>query len=213
MAKTEENIAHVSFDKKFENMLDLVARGRGIEILLRIANQTTEALELSEDYEEMMKAGLLMPNLHPKQSIPKIFDDVAEKERLELARDIADKLAHALYYHARKLIDKYNSIYGLSTKLNDESLLRWKMDAQRHLIEDDGRKIDKILDVTTTSNDNLIIEEYDLFVHNNYDKASIEIFEYAWSKINDSKKPLSVQMKKLHMFRGLKRGKRIYLNE
>ena len=213
MEKNESNISHVSFDQKFEDMLELVARGRGIEILLRIADQTNEALDSSEHYEEMMKDDLLIPNLHPKKSIPKIFGESEIKERLELARDIADKLAHALYFHARKLIDKYESIYGLKTDLNKEPLLRWTMDAKGHLIEDDGRRIDKILDSPTTSNDNLIIEEYDLFVHNNYNEAAMEIFEHAWSMINDSKKSLSSKVKKLHVFRGLKRGKRIYLDE
>ena len=201
------------FEMKFQGMLELVARGRGIEILLRIVDQTTEGLKASEDYNNMMNSGLYMPNLHPSKSLPKIFKTPSDKERLELARDIADKLAHALYYQARKLINKYNTKFQLKTKLTSEPLVGWQMHAKGHIIEDDGRKIDTIIDLIKTSNDNLIVEEYDLFVHNKYDKASREIFDDAWVRIASAKRSLSSQVAKLHILRGVKRGERKYLEE
>jgi len=199
------------FSAKFEKMLQLVAKGRGIEILLRIAHQTYEGLESSDkSYDSMMNSALKMNNPHPKQAIKGLFNDQYELERIELARDISDKLAHGLYQIARKLIDDYNKKYQIQTNLNNESCDGWKMIADGHLVEDDGRKIISIIDELSTSEDNLIIEEFDVFVHNNYDKAAEEIIDDAWNRIANVKKSLPSESMRLHMFRGFKRGKRTY---
>lgn len=88
---------HEEFNRRLDGMLELVARGRRIEILIRISDQTREGLEaVSDSYEQLMSSGLKIPNLHPPKALPKLFTEVAERERLEAARDIADKLAHGL---------------------------------------------------------------------------------------------------------------------
>ena len=54
---TPENIKAMNedFAKRLNGMLDLVARGRGIEILIRIADQTRDGLAaVSKSYESMM---------------------------------------------------------------------------------------------------------------------------------------------------------------
>ena len=119
------------FKKRLRRILELAALGRGIEIIVRIADQTREGLaEVGKSYDAMMQSELRIPNLHPPKSLPRLFNDPTELERLRLARDIADKLAHALYRHARKLIDKFDRAYGLSTQLEaayrraDQSLQR-----------------------------------------------------------------------------------------
>ena len=204
---------HEEFQKRFQGMLDLVARGRGIEILIRIVDQTQEGLKKTKEYGQMMKSELKIPNLHPPQSLPKIFKDTEERKRLELAREIADKLAHALYLQARKLIDKYHEKYLLKTELNSESFPGWSIRAEGHIIEDDGRRVDTVIDSLKSSKDNLIVEEYDVFVHNNYHKASQEIFDDAWIRISTAQKSLAIESFKLHMLRGFRRGERTYIDE
>jgi hypothetical protein len=205
---------HAEFVKKFQDMLDLVARGRGIEILLRIADQTEKGLAaVDESYESMISSDLRIDNPHPRAAAPSIFHDEDELKRIELARDIADKLAHGLFRQARKLIRRYRDSYSLKTVLNDDKLPGWRVDAAGHLTEEDGRRIVSIVDMLSSSNDNLIMEEFDLFVHNDYADAAIEIFDDAWRRIASSEKSLSVRVEKLHMFRGFKRGERTYVEE
>ena len=202
---------HEKFSQRLAEMLDLVARGRGIEILIRISDQTREGLEaVSDSYNQMMSSELKIPNLHPPQALPRLFTDGAERQRLEAARDIADKLAHGLYRHARKLIDQYHGRYGLEAQLSSQGLPGWRVKADGHLIEEDGRRIESIVDVLTSSDENLLVEEYDVFVHNNYSAAANEIFEDAWRRISESQPALAVEVAKLHMFRGFRRGKRVY---
>ena len=87
------------------------------------------------------------------------------------------------------------------------------MTAGGHIFEDDGRKIDTIVDTLNSSKDNLIIEEFDVFTHNNYDVAAREIIDEAWKRIHDSQGNLAFRAVKLHMLRRFKRGKRTYIEE
>lgn len=202
------------FEKRFSGMLTLVARGRGIEILLRIADQTRDGLaKVSRSYEAMMASQLKVPSLHPPQSLPRLFSDPIERKRLEAARDIADKLAHGLYRNARKLIDKYSRQYGLRTQVTSDGMAGWRVDAAGHLLEEDGRRVESIVDILQSSDDNLIVEEFDVFIHNNYDKAAREIFDDAWHRIAARQRSLAIDVAKLHMFRGFRRGKRTYAKE
>lgn len=201
------------FSQKITLMTDLVGKGRGIEILLRIADQTKSGLKAVESYTDFINSGLEIPNSHPPKAISNLFKGSADRKHLELARDISDKIAHGIYRSARKLIDRYNDAYGLETQLNQEKLQGWKADMKGHLIEDDGRKIDTIVDTLSSTNKNLILEEFDVFVHNNYHTAAEEIFNDAWSRIAENQKSLSAEAAQLNMFRGFKRGKRTYINE
>jgi hypothetical protein len=199
------------FAKNLEGMLDLVARGRGIEILLRIADQTREGLtSVSESYESMMKSDLKIPNLHPPKTLPRLFSDRAVRSRLEAARDVGDKLAHGLYRQAHKLIDKYQKNYGLKTKLTANAVSGWRIDAGGHLVDTDGRRIESIVDMLTTSDENLIYEEFEVFVGNNYDRAAREIFDDAWKRITADQGSLALGVARLEMFRDFRRGKRQY---
>jgi hypothetical protein len=202
------------FARNLDGMLDFVARGCGIEILLRIADQTREGLAaVSESYGSMMKSDLKIPNLHPPKSLPRLSTDPAVRERLEAARDIADKLAHGLYRQARSLIDKYQKKYRLRTKLTSTGVRGWQIDASGYLIEEDGRRIESIVDTITTSDDNLIVKEYEVFVGNNYASAAHEIFDDAWKRIAAGQRSLALDVARLHMFRGFRRGKRHYAPE
>lgn len=204
----------VDFSERFQKMLKLVARGRGIEILLRIADQTNEGLaNVDESYETMMNSDIRIPNVHPPMVLPKLFSDSEERKRLELSRDISDKLAHGIYRQARKLIDKYRNKYGLQTKLNKKPLPGWRIDAAGHLTEVDGKKILSIVDTLNSSADNLIVEEFDVFTFNNYEEAAYEIFDDAWKRVDAAMGSLAIRNAKLHMFRGFKRGKRTYVGE
>lgn len=208
------NSMNEEFNRRLEGMLELIARGRGIEILIRISDQTREGLQaVNDSYEQMMHSELKIPNLHPPQSLPKLFTEGEERERLEAARDIADKLAHGLYRHAHKLIDDYATRFGIETKLTSEGLPGWRVDADGHLIEEDGRRIESIVDVLISSDNNLLVEEYDVFVHNNYSAAAFEIFDDAWHRISANQLALAVEIAKLHMFRGFRRGKRTYMKK
>lgn len=209
--ETQEQM-RADFDKRLEKMLHLVARGRGIELLIRIVDQTREGLAaVKESYEVMMTSDLRIPNTHPPQALPRLFDDPEERDRIELARKISDKLAHGLYRQARKPIREYRDKYGLRTKLNSDDLPGWRADMAGHLIEEDGRKIESIVDTLASSADNLTIEEFDVFVHNNYEAASLEIIEDAWRRLTAGRRSLATQAVVLHMSRGFKRGVRTYL--
>lgn len=212
MDKKDRDRMERNFTRKFNKMLDLVARGRGIEIMIRIAEQTSQGLVQAAEYDKMMKSDIKIPNLHPPKALPKLFTDKNERRRIEMARDISDKLAHGLYREARKLIDKYGRKYRIKAKLNKEPLPGWQIQAKGHLIEN-GKKIDSIIDTLKSSPDNLIIEEFDVFVHNNYDEAATEIIDDALNRINKVKGSLAVEIESLIMFRGFKRGKRSYTKE
>lgn len=202
-----------NFDNRLQKMLELVARGRGIEILIRIADQTKKGLKnVTESYEKMMASDIRVKNVHPPKALPSLFTDPKERKKLLLARDISDKLAHGLYREARNLINKYNYSYKLKTELNNNSLPGWRINADGHVIEDE-KKIISIIDTLESSADNLIVEEFDVFIHNNYDNAAIEIVDEAWSRIHSIQGSLASQVSMLHMFRGFKRGKRTYIDE
>ena len=201
------------FNKKLHLMTDLVAKGRGIEILLRIADQTKKGLEAVDTYEKMLESKIDIPNSYPPQALSDLFQGTNDRKRLELARDISDKLAHGIYRTARKLINRYKEIYGLQTELNDNPLPGWQCHMSGHLIDDNGKRIDTIIDLLKSTNKNLIVEEFDVFVHNNYHIAAEEIFKDAWKRILLGEKSLSSMSAKLHMLRGFKRGKKTYMEE
>lgn len=210
----DQDLIHKEFSERLQKMLDLVAHGRGVEILLRIAEQTRDGVsKVAKSYEKMKNSKLQIPNLHPPQALPNLFTDKIEVKRLELATDIADKLAHGLYRAARKLIDRYKVNYGLETQLNDKPFSGWKIEAKGHLIDDDGRRIESIVDLISSSNKNLITEEFDVFVLNNYAEAAKEIFNDSWARIARGEKSLANEVAKLYMARGYKRGKRIYVED
>lgn len=144
---------------------------------------------------------------------PTFLKTTPDRKRLELAREISDKLAHGIYRTARKLINRYKDQYGLETVLNDTPLLGWKIHAEGHLIDDNGKHIDTVIDSLKSTNKNLIVEEFDVFVHNNYHLAAEEIFESAWTRILANEKSLASMSEKLHMLRGFKRGEKTYIEE
>jgi hypothetical protein len=192
-------------------MLELVSHGRGIEILLRVADQTRASLEVAgASYESLMASSLKFPNLHPPQTLPKLFANAGDRARVQAARSVADKLAHGLYRHARRLIDEYKAVHALQTKLTAVPVRGLRVEAMGHLIEEDGRRIEKIEDEISSSDDSLIVEEYEVFVANGYAAASKEISDDAWRRIAAVQPALASDVAHLRMFRGLKRGKRIY---
>lgn len=202
------------FGEKLSEMLELIAQGRGIEILIRIAEQTKGALSAAdESYQAMMNSRLSFPSSHPRSGSEILFSDPEERERVELARDVADKLAHGLCRQARKIIREYEKSYGLKTKLNEDGVIGWQIHASGHLIEEDGRKIESIVDVIRSSDDNVIWEEFQVFVHNKYAEAAKEIFDDAWKRIGSGKGDLAIEVMRLDMFRGFKRGERKYLDQ
>jgi len=201
------------FNKRLTLMVDLVAKGRGIEILLRIADQTKKGLEAVDTYEQMLESETDIPNSPPPHALSNLFKGTPDRNRLELAREISDKLAHGIYRTARKLINRYKEQYGLQTELNDNPLPGWQIHAKGHLIDDNGKHIDTVIDLLTSTNRNLIVEEFDVFVHNNYHLAAEEIFKDAWERLLIGEKSLSSMSAKLHMLRGFKRGKKTYVED
>lgn len=199
------------FGEMLRGMLDLVAQGRGIELLLRLADQVREASEVARSsYATLMDSPLKIPNLHPPQTLPRLFPAASDREQVELARDIADKLAHGLYREARIRIDKYSRTYTLRATLQNDPIKGWHIKADGHLIEEDGRYIDRIEDWVSTSPDNLMFEEYEVFVANGYSAAAKEIFRAAWNSIASVQPALANDISHLRRFRSLKRGKRYY---
>lgn len=199
------------FDTRLQKMLTLIADGRAIEILLRILDQTREGLSVAEEsYDSLMVSALQVPNLHPKQAASKLTIEKEDREKLLLGRDIADKVAHGLFRQARQLIDSYGRRFPLSARINAESVKGWSVDAKGMLIEEDGRRIVSIRDSVSSSDENLIVEEFDLFVHNGYYAAAREIFAAAKLTLVKVQPSLAIDSFRLQMFRGLRRGVRTY---
>jgi hypothetical protein len=202
---------HKEFAERLSAMLDLVAKGRGIELLIRIADQTNEGMQrVVRSYDQMLTSEIGVPSLHPPQALPKLVSNPEERKRIELARDIADKVAHGLFRTARKLIDRYRQVYGLTTEPTDTPLRGWSIDAKGHLIHGDGRRIESVVDMIRSTNKNLIVEEFDVFKHNHYDKAAEEIFADAWRRIFEGERSLAMNAAWLQVFRGMKRGEVTY---
>ena len=61
------------FNERLTLMVELVAKGRGIEILLRIADQTKKGLEAVDTYEKMLESAVDIPNSHPPQALSNLF--------------------------------------------------------------------------------------------------------------------------------------------
>ena len=202
------------FVTQLNEMLDLIAQGRGIEILLRIRDQTEEELKKLETYEKMQASKTeAVKNQVTKQTLPRLFSNPEDLGRIKLAQDIGDKLAHGLIRTARKLIDQYQKTYGLETKLNNDELAGWVAELKGHVTEEDGRQIETIVDTLRSTNKNTILEEFEVFKHNNYDKAAKEIFADAWRRINKEKGSIGLRARHVYMLRGWKRGKVTYREE
>lgn len=199
------------FDTRLQKILTLIADGRAIEILLRILDQTREGLGVAEEsYDSLMASVLQIPNLHPKQAASKLTIENEDRDRLLLGREIADKVAHGLFRQARQLIDSYGRQFPLSARVNSKSVKGWGVDAKGMLIEEDGRRIVSIQDSISSSDENLIVEEFDLFVHNGYYAAAREIFAAAKLTLAKVQPTLAIDSSRLQMFRGLRRGVRTY---
>ena len=87
--------------------------------------------------------------------------------------------------------------------------MNWSVNAHGHLVED-GRRVESITDLIRSSDENLIIEEYDVFALNKYSDAALEIFDDAWRRIAAVQPNLAVNIEALYLFRAFRRGKREY---
>ncbi len=208
--ETQKTIRH-EFARRFIRIQSLIAEGRSIEILIRILDQTRVGLAAVNSFESMMSSNLQIPSRHPKQSMSELLPGDPERAQVELARDIADKVAHGLFWQARELINKYAQRYPLKPKLTSDSMKGWAVEAKGMLIDQDGQRLEAIRDVLSTSEQNLIVEEFDLFVHNGYFDAARQIFRDAMVLLGKRQPSLAMDSARLHMFRGLKRGSRVYL--
>lgn len=212
--KAANEAAKQIFWERMERLQELIGHGRGIEIQLRIADQTKRELKKLETYQEMMSSKLEAAQSRvPKQAIKDLLSDPDDIKRLELSVDIADKLAHGLIRAARKLIDRYKQQYGLKTTLNNDPLPGWFADMKGHIIDEDGRQIDKIEHTLKSTNKNVIVEEFDVFTHNNYDAAAKEIFDDATALIQKHTGSLPLAARSLHMLQGFKRGETTYVEQ
>lgn len=200
------------FRKKFDLMLDLAAKGRGIEILLRIIYQTKKGLERTDTYQKMQKASPLLNNAHPKCIINDIIEK-EDKEKIELARDIADKLAHALYYQARIRIDKYVHKYSLKNELNSKQYEGFRIDADGHVIESDGRKLKTLVYKMSSSKRNTIYEEFNVFIHNNYHSVAYKIFQDAQIICNNTLNTIATKVVLLDALREMQMGEKTYTDD
>lgn len=81
------------------------------------------------------------------------------------------------------------------------------------LIDHDGRKVHAIRDVLTSSEDNLIVEEFDVFSGDGYYAAAQQIFSDAKKLLARQQASLAIDAGRLHMFRGLKRGRRVFAED
>ena len=122
-----------------------------------------------------------------------------------LVRQCADGLAHADYRAARLRIDQYRKRFGLSAPLSEDEI---GVMLCRGIVHQDGTAGD-IGYLLTSSDENLILEEYEVFARQGYTVAAEEIVSFAEQQLIEVVPSLNLKYAALVMSRGLKYGKRL----
>ena len=205
----ERNRAREHFQKKFatraQNMARLAGLGRMIEGILKIADQVVRGLEETATLETLKKARVRIKPQEVKAAREALLPPGPERERLDLAVGLANKLAHFEYYDAKNKIDKYNAEYGLATPLTANSVKGWEFNAGGHLRDEEGA-IDRITMWFDHTKDNLITEQFDYLEANGYLKAADQIIADGLDRIQKRVPALEIQTEELTMLRTFVRG-------
>ena len=198
-----------TFEDSWEPMIELMGRARQVEFKIRLTAEilTNGEIIFAKSFDEFMKG----PRKSQRKKMEKHIRDIfgSEREQLILIRQCSDNLAHADYISARTRIKQYQKQFGLNSELNESNC---GIVSFRNVLEPDGPNgIDSadIAYVIGSSEENLILEEFQVFQHQGYKKAAEEMIEFAEKSIDNLVPNFQVRYASLVMSRGLKYGKRI----
>jgi hypothetical protein len=193
------------FDESWQPMLALMGRARAIEFRIRLAAEVHAQASFanSRTWEDFQKGARQVVRRKLERHVREIFSAVADQ--MILVRQCADGLAHADYRAARHRIDQYRARFGLSTALSEQDI---GVMLYRNIAHQDGTVSD-IGYLLNTSDDNLILEEYEVFARQGYVTAAEELMAFAEQQLAGVVPRLNLKYAALVMSRGLKYGKRL----
>ena len=193
------------FDESWQPMLALMARARAIEFRIRLAAEVHAQATFanSRTWEEFQKGARQVVRRKLEKHVRELFPTVAD--RMILVRQCADGLAHADYRATRLRIDQYRLKFGLSAALStiDIGIMLY-----RNVAHQDGTVSD-IGYLLNSSDDNLILEEYEVFSRQGYVAAAEELLSFAEQQLSSLAPRLNLKYAALVMSRGLKYGRRL----
>ena len=193
------------FEESWQPMLALMGRARAIEFRIRLAAEVHAQATFanSRTWEDFQKGARQVVRRKLEKHVREIFPAVADQ--MILVRQCADGLAHADYRAARRRIDQYRARFGLSAALSKEDI---GVMLYKNVAQQDGTVSD-IEYLLNTSDDNLILEEYEVFSRQGYVIAAEELMSLAEKQLKLVAPRLNLKYAALVMSRGLKYGNRL----
>lgn len=193
------------FAESWEPMLALMGRARAIEFRIRLAAEVHAQATFSQSrtWAEFQKGARQVVRRKLERHVQEIFSTVANQ--MIIVRQCADGLAHADYRAARRRIDQYRERFSLSAPLTKDDI---GVMLYRNVTHQDGTSGD-IGYLINTSDENLILEEYQVFQRQGYVAAAEELLSFAEQKLGEVVPRLNLKYAALVLSRGLKYGKRL----
>ena len=192
------------FEASWTPMLTLMGRARSVEFRIRLAAEIhgQAAFSQSRSWEEFQKGSRQVVRQKLEKHIRQSFPQAADQ--MILVRQCADGLAHADYRSARRRIDQYRKTFPLSATLHQADIGLMFYENIQH---QDGT-VGNIGYLINSSDDNLILEEYEVFSRQGYIAAAEELLELAEQQLVIVSPRLNLKYAALVMSRGLKYGQR-----
>lgn len=200
------------FEERFKVMGRLAGTGRLVEGALKIADQVERQLDEAKDLKQLMKDERVIPN-EPRAAREQLFMEGDDRDRVELAVDLANSLAHFEYWHVKRKVDKYNKKFGLKAIVKDEPLKGYEFTFRGHVVEEDGSRIDTITMWYTHDKRNLITEQFDFIEHNGYVEAAEEIMKDAWQRIQKRVPGIATKIATVGWLRAFSRGEKVLMDD
>jgi hypothetical protein len=210
--RQETEALRSKFRESWDPVITLMNRAREVEFRIRIIAEilSNRSFVKAQSFEEFMKGPRKSQRKRMEKHIRDIFG--ADQERMILIRQCSDNLAHADYLAARKRVDQYKSKFGLKTDLTERKAGIFLYNNVR---DPDGPERGGVADIgyiIGSSENNLILEEFEVFKHQGYESGSNELLEYAEEKLREIVPNLDLKYAALVASRGLKFGERRYKN-
>ena len=193
----------------FDKIEFLIAKARGIEVLLRIFAELESARKHYDklQFSDAQSQVFYFQNAKPHILVKQINITGGEQELvLSIIKNVADKIAHGLFFQAINGINTILKKHHKYGKPRESSVgMIWFEN-----VKDESGKLCNIGYKTSSSNKNLFIEEFNIFEENGYYQMAIEMF-------NDGKKIILKSIPKpdnvilgIMSIKGLTLGKKQY---
>jgi len=197
-----QEMATQIFEEKFEEMVNLMADARKVEIRLRIYYEVLSHVEMLkvQDYGKYRDSNFKVD----RRTFTRILKAIAvekDNERFQLIREILDPLAHADYIKARTKINTYIAKYDSEASMGEEPYPERRIEN----VMDENNKKCSYSYLLNSSEDNLIVEEFLVFKHQGYVDYSRSLIDEILSSFKSSNK-IGWLYEILSMSRATKRG-------